>query len=620
MRLRVCGSAEPDPIESMVFTGIVEEASALGTDVEVVDDIDPDDEGDEVYLVVPERFFAQTACRTSDLQERANRTIGLVLAPQSSSSLDEASQQAQRCRTAFATSRAVRDILLARGVDARYFPSRYTPSWDAWTGSTDSRQESFYFTSTLSSRSGKLLSGLGESMWDQRWTARFTPDLSSRARRIHCCEGLELARVLAHSQFFLDLSDDKDEPADGLIMALAAINGAVVLTERTNLEDWMRPGENCLLMPGERAVEVLPGLARDEEILNQLRRVARESIEDKGLSESVSELLAVAREALDATVVLEVPNVPAHEPEAAEIPGGWPTRLGSEELIAASLRRLEGRVLALSRDMQRLQLGLSKDAPSPTSRLETPAWSAPAVAPRVSVIVSLHNYGDVVNEALESVCRSVGISYELVVQDDGSTDESFRVLSDFISRHPQIPILGIHHELNQGLSATRNDLLNESRGEYVFSLDADNGVFPTCLSRLAEALDGDPEAAFAYALIADRELGDYTSLSSVLGWDPEYLRKGNYIDAMAMLRVSAIREVGGWDTAMLFGWEDFQLWARFAETGRHAVFVPQVLSWYRKTNTSMLMGARLDEMSLWAQVRSAAPRLMADDSVGRAEP
>ena len=49
-----------------------------------------------------------------------------------------------------------------------------------------------------------------------------------------------------------------------------------------------------------------------------------------------------------------------------------------------------------------------------------------------------------------------------------------------------------------------------------------------------------------------------------------------------------------------------------AESGEHAAFVPQALSWYRQTSTSMLMGSRIDEFSLWNQVRAAAPRLMAD--------
>ena len=98
----------------------------------------------------------------------------------------------------------------------------------------------------------------------------------------------------------------------------------------------------------------------------------------------------------------------------------------------------------------------------------------------------------------------------------------------------------------------------------------------------------------------------------MLNWDPARLRRGNYIDAMAMLRKEAVEALGGWNTAMLFGWEDFELWARVAESGGHAAFVPQALSWYRQTSTSMLMGSRIDEFSLWNQVRAAAPRLMAD--------
>ena len=227
-------------------------------------------------------------------------------------------------------------------------------------------------------------------------------------------------------------------------------------------------------------------------------------------------------------------------------------------------------------------------------------------------IVSLYNYGDVVREALDSVTRSVGIAYEILVQDDGSTDGSFEVVRQWADAHPDVPVLLVRRELNQGLPATRNDLAARARAPYLFSLDADNGVFPSCLARLAGALDADPAAAFAYSLIANRHEGRCVSLSSVLSWDPARLRRGNYIDAMAMLRKEAVEALGGWNTAMLFGWEDFELWARVAESGGHAAFVPQALSWYRQTSTSMLMGSRIDEFSLWNQVRAAAPRLMAD--------
>lgn len=614
MRLRLVTPTRSEAMESFLYAGIVREARKLGADAAMVSDVNPDDEGDEVYVVVPERFYAESACTTRQLDARGHRTLGLVTAPGPSELFNEGIRQAARCRAIFTTSSSTLGVLHSAGMDARFLSPGYTDAWDLWNGSDSTRRESFHFESTLSARLGRLLAGLGESMWDQRWSARFAPDLSLRSRRIHRCEGLSLARELADSRVLLDLSDNAAEPADDFLYALAAINGAVILTERTVRPKWMVPGRNCLVMPGSRAVHLLPGLSGDDEVLGDLRCAAREAIQEHGFSSSVESLLFTAEETLEPSGVFDPPRVAERCPEDVPIEGGWSAKIGSAELLGASIRRVEGKLLGLQRAVERLQLGLDQAAPSPTIRVESPTYASPGTPPRVSVLVSLYNYGGVVAETLESVSSSVGVAFELIVQDDGSTDASFNVVRDFIERHPDVPILGIRHQLNQGLSATRNDLLAEARGEYVFSLDADNGVFPSCLARLSEALDRDSDAAFAYSMIANRELRDYTSLSSAIGWDPQFLRRGNYIDAMAMLRTSSIRRLGGWDTSMMFGWEDFQVWARFAEAGEHAVFVPQVLSWYRKSNVSMIMGSRVDEMSLWAQVRNAAPHLMTDFS------
>ena len=140
-------------------------------------------------------------------------------------------------------------------------------------------------------------------------------------------------------------------------------------------------------------------------------------------------------------------------------------------------------------------------------------------------------------------------------------------------------------------------------------LDADNGVYPDVLRRLVGALDADPDAAFAYAPIAVRRGKKFLSLSSARPWLPDQLRLGNYIDAMALVRTEVLREFGGWDPEM-DGWEDFHLWARMAEEGLHAAFVPQVLSWYRTSSHSLSVQVSVDPVGMWSRIRAAAPTVM----------
>jgi GT2 family glycosyltransferase len=75
---------------------------------------------------------------------------------------------------------------------------------------------------------------------------------------------------------------------------------------------------------------------------------------------------------------------------------------------------------------------------------------------------------------------------------------------------------------------------------------------------------------------------------SYFGWDPKRLRKGNYIDAMSLIRTDALRRLGGYtNERRLFGWEDFDLWCRIAEDGGEGLLVPQILARYRASASSM---------------------------------
>ena len=67
-------------------------------------------------------------------------------------------------------------------------------------------------------------------------------------------------------------------------------------------------------------------------------------------------------------------------------------------------------------------------------------------------------------------------------------------------------------------------------------------------------------------------------------WDPSRLRVSNYIDAMAMIRAEALRQVGGYTTELeLYGWEDYDLWCRMAECGMRGAYVREMLAVYRSS-------------------------------------
>ena len=91
-------------------------------------------------------------------------------------------------------------------------------------------------------------------------------------------------------------------------------------------------------------------------------------------------------------------------------------------------------------------------------------------------------------------------------------------------------------------------------------------------------------------------------LLSYYDWDPQILVQHPYIDAMAMFRRDALLELGGYDNQLSqigwFGWEDYDMWLRFAQEDYPIGFVPNILCLYRHHETSMINLTNLFETEL----------------------
>ena len=94
------------------------------------------------------------------------------------------------------------------------------------------------------------------------------------------------------------------------------------------------------------------------------------------------------------------------------------------------------------------------------------------VEPQVSVIMPVYNAGKVLNYALESVLKQTLQAVELIAVDDGSSDDSFRILSECAAADPRLRVF--RQPSNQGTLAARNRGIRECRGQYVLFLDPDD--------------------------------------------------------------------------------------------------------------------------------------------------
>lgn len=262
--------------------------------------------------------------------------------------------------------------------------------------------------------------------------------------------------------------------------------------------------------------------------------------------------------------------------------------------------------IAHRRELGRFRSLIDHGDPEYVEVTTTPAWIE--IQAEVGVVVTVFDYADVVVETLDSIARSQDVTTEIVIVDDASTDASVAVVRAWMDRHPEVAVKFLARAANLGLTRARNLAIEHARADLVMIMDADNLVYPTCLRRLADALSDDPSAAFAYSTL--EAFGADPGLRSAQGWHVPWLCDANYIDAQAMIRSDVLDRFDGYrvdDT--MYGWEDWDLWLRFAAAGEHGVHVPEILGRYRTQPGSMVSLTNLAAADLRADLVSRYPAL-----------
>jgi hypothetical protein len=433
--------------------------------------------------------------------------------------------------------------------------------------------------------------------------------------------------LLRRSRVLLNIHRS-EEPYFEWVRAVEAFHcGAVFVTEASVDYAPLVPGQHFLSARLENLPDVLDAALADEARLDGVRRAAYEFLRERPLIDSARQLAETA-----ATLVTRpVPRgrsvrlEPDREPYVS--PGFRPPpvdELADGTVLRSALKEVRLDLMDLRRELRALRRELDDGSGAPLRPLRplrvvaSTAAYPPARPPRVSVVTALYNHSRHVEEALESVRLSRFRDVECIVVDDGSTDDGAARVEAFLRAHPELAATLLAYRVNRGLPSARNAGLAFARGEYVFVLDADNTVYPTGLGALVAALGGAPEAAMAYGMLQSFDSSGQRGLVSYLPWEPDRLRAGNYIDAMAMFRTSILRAVGGYSTdRRLHGWEDYDLWLTLAELGHRGVLVPSIIGRYRVSPGSMLSITNVSIAGAFAALIERHPALLARADKGQ---
>ncbi|MBR6018088.1 MAG: glycosyltransferase [Paludibacteraceae bacterium] len=195
------------------------------------------------------------------------------------------------------------------------------------------------------------------------------------------------------------------------------------------------------------------------------------------------------------------------------------------------------------------------------------------MSPLVSVIVPLYNASPYITEALDSVLQSTYRPIEVVVMDDGSTDDSLRVAQAYAERHPEVRVLS---QANAGVSAARNHAIREARGTYILPVDADDRISPDYIAHAVEAMRDDIRVVGCRAEFFGAREGEWR----LPAFSHALLARKNMIPITSLFRKADWQQVGGFCEEEVYR-EDWLFWISLMELGGTYLRLDEIGLYYR---------------------------------------
>ncbi len=220
-----------------------------------------------------------------------------------------------------------------------------------------------------------------------------------------------------------------------------------------------------------------------------------------------------------------------------------------------------------------------------------------------SVVMPAYNAERFLPQAIESVLAQTWHNLELIVIDDGSSDNTLAIARDYAARDPRVKVFT---QPNKGFAETLHRGFELSASEWVFRMDADDRMHPNRLERQIAFLSQHPELDVASSLVFHIDANN-----RVIGKDNSHLFTHEAIQNLvnaneligfchpaAVVRKSAVIAVGGY-RKQFWPAEDIDLWNRLAERGCRMLVQPEYLLDYRMHGTSAsIAGARAARQKL----------------------
>ncbi|WP_297675442.1 glycosyltransferase [uncultured Bacteroides sp.] len=198
----------------------------------------------------------------------------------------------------------------------------------------------------------------------------------------------------------------------------------------------------------------------------------------------------------------------------------------------------------------------------------------------VSVIIPVYNMDKYLAETLDSVLASDYPNLEVILMDDGSTDNSLDIAKKYAEKDER---LHVYTQSKAGLCAARNHAILLSHGVYILPVDADNRISATFISYAVAELEHDPEVKVVCPRV--EFIGDRRGELKLPSFSLKLLACKNIINVCALYRKIEWEKIGGYCEEII-AHEDWDFWISVLKDGGKVVRLSQIGLYYRVRKTS----------------------------------
>ncbi|CAM2918978.1 MAG: glycosyltransferase family 2 protein [Paludibacter sp.] len=216
---------------------------------------------------------------------------------------------------------------------------------------------------------------------------------------------------------------------------------------------------------------------------------------------------------------------------------------------------------------------------------------------KISIIVPCYNQAQYLPHALQSVLDQTYTDWECIIVNDGSPDNTEAVAGEWITKDTRFKYI---YQENGGLSSARNAGITIAEGEFILPLDADDRISTDYVVLAIAEFKKDSCLKVVYCKA--EKFGDETGEWLLPRFNLQRLCIQNLIFCSGIYRKSDWKRVGGYDTNMVYGLEDWEFWIAILKDGGNVFRLDSTCFFYRVKGESMITVLNSNQLQISKEI------------------